>query len=367
MSLRVKHLNADSSFLLIFSPPCAPHNPQGTFPGSFTIILDPWLSGPSTVWNSKFALTTHVIDSCVETLAELPDPDLVIISQDKPDHCHQETLIQLPADTAATILGTPGAAKKIRGWKHFDPLHVQALRRYDERQEDTVHRIPIPAYSTRGSAGEVTVTLMVSKRDLTGLHNAIGITYRPPSSVLSGNTSSYVNLPLTPPTTPPSGQRPTTPIYESRTVYGSPLANKEKTLSVIYCPHGVNYNLVKPWASSHLLAESALPLTALLHSFDRLSNPWYLGGNVSAGSPGGLEIARNLFAKAWISAHDEDKISTGLAVMNLKTVKFERDEIRGMLQSSGRDSVRSNNSSKARNHTAVVELEAGEEYFTGVR
>ena len=371
MSLRVKHLNADTSFLLIFSPACAPHNPQGTFPGSFTILIDPWLSGSSTVLHDRFAHTTHRVGSAIESLAELPDPDLVIVSQDKPDHCHGETLRQLPSDTAARILGPPAAVKKIRSWKHFDPLAVQPLPRYDDhRQDATIYRIPLDPYSASGAAGEVSITRLAPKMDLKGLKNAIAVTYRPPSSVLSVKTGSYVNLPLTPPSTPPSSTssntRPITPVLgASSTVYPSPTGSREKTLSVIYTPHGLSYEVIKPYASTHLLSEAALPLTALFHSFDRSENPWYLGGNITAGMPGGLEIARSLFAKAWISAHDEDKANTGLSVKGLKTTRYNEDEIRKKLdESSGRDLLPASKRRKVR--TQLMALEAGEECFIQV-
>ena len=74
-----------------------------------------------------------------------------------------------------------------------------------------------------------------------------------------------------------------------RTIVPSPYNDREKTLSVIYSPHGVSYDVIRPYASSYLVSESALPLTALLHSFDCVENPWWLGGNISAGSPGGTD------------------------------------------------------------------------------
>ena len=77
---------------------------------------------------------------------------------------------------------------------------------------------------------------------------------------------------------------------------------------------------------------AALPLTLLLHSFDRVENPWYLGGNVAAGLPGGIEIAQNLMARCWISAHDEDKDNTGLSVMAVKKRKHTKEEVREMLR-----------------------------------
>ncbi|KAL9632854.1 MAG: hypothetical protein Q9164_005051, partial [Protoblastenia rupestris] len=101
----------------------------------------------------------------------------------------------------------------------------------------------------------------------------------------------------------------------------------EKALSLIYSPHGVNYSLIRAYASSHLVQNAALPLTLLLHSFDRVNNPWWMGGNVAAGLPGGVEIAKNLMARCWISAHDEDKDNTGISVANVKTRKYNTEEV----------------------------------------
>jgi hypothetical protein len=222
-----------------------------------------------------------------------------LISQDKPDHCHEETLRQLPKDCQSTILATPSAARKIRSWNHFQPQLIQALPKFDKGDAQSIYRLVLPPFSPRGTCGEVSVTWLPAKRDLTGLHHALGITYRPPCSVLSAQHSHYLNLPPSPPASPASFR---TIASSPRTIVPSPYHDREKTLSVIYSPHGVPYDIIRPYASSHLVHEAALPLTALIHSFDIVENPWYLGGYVSAGSPGGLQIAKSLYARAWISA-----------------------------------------------------------------
>lgn len=368
MSLSVKHLNADTSFYLTFSPAYALDQPKESIPGSFTILIDPWLSGPSTVWHSLFALTHHVIPACVKSLAELPQPDLVLISQDKPDHCHKQTLMELEPDTDTAILGTPSATKKIKSWKYFDPACVMSLQAYDPKKESTVTRIPIPAFSPSGSPGEVTISLMTPRFDLTGVHNAIGITYRSPSSVLSARAGSFRNLPSLPPTTTVStsqGSRPSTPTPNSTTVQPSPLGHvREKTISVIYSPHGVDYDVIRPFACNHLLNNSALPLTALMHSFDRCFNPWWMGGTICAGMPGGMTIARNLYARAWISAHDEDKLKSGISVKSMKIEKHNVGDIKEKLHSfdSAMDGMEEKAliKTKVHNNTELVSLDAGQ-------
>lgn len=361
MSLRVKNLNGDSSFLLIFSPSWITQpDPQGSLPGSFVCLVDPWLAGDSKVWSSKFAVAKHVTESCVHSLAELPDPDLILISQDKTDHCHAETLMELPPDTGATIVATPAAAKKIRSWRHFDPLSVQPLKRFDEKRDNTIFRISIPPLSISGTPGEVTVALLAPKRDLTGLHNALAITYRPPSSALSLKTGSFVNLPTIRPTSPPSPIRPKTPLSHPLSPNLALPGHKEKTLSVIYSPHGVSYSIIEQYATSHLLASSALPITALFHSFNVLSNPWYLGGNIAAGTPGGIDIARKLFPRVWISAHDEEKDNRGMSVKSLKTKRYAVEDVRASLDEAL-------GPAKKYNRTLLLAMDAGEDYLLPVK
>lgn len=93
---------------------------------------------------------------------------------------------------------------------------------------------------------------------------------------------------------------------------------------------------MRAYASSHLVSLAALPLTAFLHSFDRVQNPWWFGGNINAGLPGGAEIAKNLMAKCWVGAHDEEKDNTGLAVKLIAKRKFTRAEVQDMVPSGTR-------------------------------
>lgn len=159
---------------------------------------------------------------------------------------------------------------------------------------------------------------------------------------------------MSPPASPGS---PRTIASSPRTIVPSPYNDREKTLSVIYSPHGVPYDIIRPYAASHLVMEAALPLTALIHSFDVVSNPWYLGGNVSAGSPGGLQIARSLYARAWISAHDADKNNRGLSVKQVRIGKFATEELERLLQEDRIEGKRTTTAP-----TQVVSLAPGEEH-----
>lgn len=343
MSLTIKHLNGDASFLLSFQPlqqfPPSPNASSNTF----TVVLDPWLDGVSKIWHQKFSVSAIKDQSSVRSLAEIDEPDFVIISQDKTDHCHAQTLKTLPKSGGKTIvLAEPASAKTIRGWKHFDTNKVQTLPRWEEDKSEAIRRIYLPPLEDGGMAGEVTISYIAPRVDLTGLHSAVCITYKPPtyaSEVRSG-------LPLTPPASPHSNEIPRT----SQIV--------QRTLSVLFSPHGLPYSALRPFVTSHLVSSSALPLTALLHSFDRVSNPWYLGGNISAGLPGGVEIAQKLIPQVWISAHDGDKNTTGFATLQTTITKFDREKVEEIVSPKSAQF-----SSKTTTEVAV--LKAGEEMFLG--
>jgi hypothetical protein len=64
---------------------------------------------------------------------------------------------------------------------------------------------------------------------------------------------------------------------------------------------------------------------------DSISNPWWLGGNICSGTVTGGEIARKLGARCWVSAHDADKDVRGFGTGLLKTKRWERQEIMGIV------------------------------------
>ena len=110
---------------------------------------------------------------------------------------------------------------------------------------------------------------------------------------------------------------------------------------------------------SHLVTEAALPLTALLHCFDRVTNVWYLGGNICAGFPGGREIVESLLARCWISAHDADKTSKGFATKKLLFEKYRKEEVEAVV------SPRSEKFPDRKIGTEVIVLGVGEETRVG--
>lgn len=382
MALRVQNLNADTTFLLTFTPPFAPDkSTKKRFPGDFTILIDPWLSGHSSILHPTFQISHHTSEPAITNLKDIRKQiDLIIISQDKADHCHKETLCSLPQNSRINILATPAAAKKVRSWKHFGPKQVHVMNAYNPSDPDTIIRIPLQAYSSASADGEITIANIPAKFDVTGLHNAIGITYQPPSSVFTLNTqfSRYeegttvkldekgISRPSTAPQRPQTASSaaeppmpkhplskttsnpntPAMPIPQDSTSptridsgiarSSSSQTNREKTLSIIYTPHGVQPRILKPYLQSHLKPLNALPVSALLHSINVEANPWFMGGQIAAGAPGGVELLKAIGGSAnWIGAHDEVKENKGVATTWIKSRQFEVDEVKGMLESAG--------------------------------
>ncbi|KAF7191640.1 hypothetical protein HII31_07142 [Pseudocercospora fuligena] len=390
MALTVKQLNGDTSFVLTFQPSFAPNECKSNFPGSYTILIDPWLSGSTTIFHHKFATSTHTSTPTIQSLKEIEDEiDLIIISQDKPDHCNEETLCSLPKLTRTRILATPKAAKKIRSWNYFErPGIVEELTPYNASRSETIIRIPIDPYSSASAEGEITIANIATKTDLTRLHNAITITYCPPGTLMTapdGSTVSLSDLPViarpgtsqppsptssrkrpsiaspngvfkaisnfpqsasTSPTSPDSAigelgtlSRPSTSGAQ-RPSTASGLSkrhpNYENVLSVLYTPHGIDPPLLRPYIENHLsLLPRAIPITAMFHALNIESNPKILGGTVSSGAPGGIEIVKEVDVRYWIAAHDEVKENGGWATKWITSKSFEVEEVIRMLRGIG--------------------------------
>ncbi|KAJ4397111.1 hypothetical protein N0V93_001335 [Gnomoniopsis smithogilvyi] len=334
MALTIKHLNTDASFQLTFRP-ITPASQSPSPP--FHILLDPWITGPSKILHSRISLTHHKHPACITSLTQLPIPDLVIISQSKSDHCNEATLRQLPHDGPTLILADPAAARIIRSWRYFDPHKVRVLRRYDDG--NAVVRLPL--VDGGGERGEVSVAWIPQRRDLTGLHAAVGITFRSPltPSIRGGGGGGSVVL-ATPPATPISPASTLrsarslstlttlTPTLTNTSTLAAHPSSAQRTLSLLFSPHGMPFaGPLSLYATTHLVKEAALPLTALLHCFDSVSNPWWLGGNVLLGAPAGREIALRLGARVWVSCHDGAKDVKGLATAWLKTRRWDREDV----------------------------------------
>lgn len=307
MSLTIQHLNTDCTFLLAFSPAYTTEDNPHRFPGAFTILIDPWLSGGSSILHPSFQYTKHTDKPHITSLADLKqDIDLIIISQDKPDHCHRETLCSLPKHKHVNILATRAAAKKIKSWNFFDEEHIHVLPPYSPANADSIITINLPAYTSSSAAGAITVAHLPTKHDLTKVHDAIAITYRPPSTIFSAHRSHPAHTPTSTP-----------------------------TLSLLYTPHGIPTATLKPYLNNHL--QDSLPLTALIHAFSHERNPSCLGGSVVRGAPGGLKLLRELSGQVgiWLSAHDSPLERRGWSVQWLKSRILGAKEVETWVNENG--------------------------------
>ncbi|QPH00495.1 hypothetical protein C2857_004152 [Epichloe festucae Fl1] len=369
MALTIKQLNGDASFLLTFERIDSESPDGGQSAEPFRILLDPRLA-QSTPSSSTRARQESVSPK------DVPEPDVIIISNSRSDHCNEAALRQFaPGGAKPRILAEPTAAKVIQSWRHFEQGKVATLHRWqDPRQtgRSTVVRIPIAARVIGGEEGLVTVAFVTQKRERKkGLRSAVAITYRPASSSArtttmpprpvstiltaaaaaplssnkrdgSGSGSRSAQLltleshtlpplpafmPLTPPATPVARR----PIRATRSMASLSPHAKDRGVSVIFSPHGIPYRDIEPYATSHLLAEAALPLTVLLHSFDTVSRPWWLGGTLTSGFEDGQEIIAKLGARVWISACDAERNTSGLIRRFTRRRRYTRDQVRQLV------------------------------------
>lgn len=327
MSVTIQQLNGDASFLLTFRPSSyVSSGGECEESNAFHIILDPWLApSPSHIMHRKFASSRQKTAPYVSSMQQLPTPDLVLISQNMTDHCHKETLQQLPSHLSRTqILAPKDAADTIKGWKYFNNDRVVPLRKWSYERQDRMHRIKVPGHDPSYNNGEVTVAYLEDKwnrNNMAKTHTAICITYTPPSNHPLNNGASYPGV-LTPPHTPLS------PCFSDSQ---DTITSINGPISIIFSPHGCKYSTLAPYVEHHLVPLSAVPLTALLHCFDKVKNTWYLGGKVCNGMQSGVEIALRLQPRVWISAHDGDKEVSGASVKRLKVIKPRQDEVEAIV------------------------------------
>lgn len=348
MSLSIQQLNSDCTFLFAFSPTVTISDHPDHFAGTFNILMDPWLAGHASVLHPSFHFTKHTGKPHITSLAELKQKlDLIIISQDKPDHCHRETLCTLPKNQHVNILTTPAAARKIKSWNYFAEDLVHAIPAYDARRdEESTIRIKLPAHTPSSAEGEITIThLPPTRLDLTKVHNGIAITYRAPGSVF------------------PNLQQQS----ESKPDHSQPQATTP-TLSILFTPHGLPPTTLHPWLTTHLLprittsanndinptspstaikdSNSAIKqiatLSLLIHSLSHDRNPACLGGTVVHGAPGGLAILHSLRSMQpsfsvdnWIGAHDGPVERGGWSTWWLKSRSYGVQETQTWVDEEG--------------------------------
>lgn len=378
MALTIKQLSADSSFLLSFEPVATNESDRHAILTPFRILLDPRIQESSPV-SPTFQREPPSRASPPEDITE---PDIVIVSHASVDHCDKAALRQLPRCSSKTmILAEPRAARKIRSWKYFDKGMVRTLHPWQDPRtsgRDTVVRVSTPPLSLGGEPGEVTIAFVTNHGRCTAKHSAVGITYRPPPSqpwkglINIGKNMSSPKPPsstLLPPRlpkprsvsvglslpgltlttsalpTPPDTPTPPRSLRSRQSAASLSPYNRDRSISVIFSPHGIPYaDGLEPYATSHLVNEAALPLTALLHCFNSVSGPRWLPRTADAvdalGMPAGLPTVSTLGARAWISTHDDEKPMRGLMRALVRSRNYSPDDIQERLgrieASSGR-------------------------------
>ncbi|KAH6998136.1 hypothetical protein BKA56DRAFT_607704 [Ilyonectria sp. MPI-CAGE-AT-0026] len=195
----------------------------------------------------------------------------------------------------------------------------------------------------------------------------------PPPNVLHKKRLSYdpsmadsVSQSLFLPPPPPAPPTPSPPEFprlyrnrSNRSIASVAPHARDRSISIIFSPHGIAYQSLEPYATTHLVTEAALPLTALLHCFDAVAGPWWLPGSANSGLPDGQKIATALGAKAWVSAHDTGRDTrqgwAGRMAGRMARTRRYRHEVRRKLDQSAWDS------GKKAPHTEIMALAIGDE------
>ncbi|KAI0970708.1 hypothetical protein F4678DRAFT_116035 [Xylaria arbuscula] len=270
------HLNADTTWLLHLPYPEGAPRPPGR--SRFNVLLDPWLQGPQSDGGRWFSIQWHVVAPSVQTIDELNGlvrelengaapaeggdsyVDVVAISHEFTDHCHEATLRELPRSTP--VFAPDKAAKLVRSWKHFDavvemPPFVAAGTK-DWRA--ALSRAPLPPW--------VGVGRVVTPGNALYYHSALIVAW----------------------------------------------ASAEEAYSVIYSPHGI-----EPGALAGV-KDAGLRTLALLHGLDDIR--LWMTKQLNLGAVNGVAAAREAGAKYWVATHDEVKKGGGFVSLLLRRTKW---------------------------------------------
>lgn len=293
------HLNADSSWLLQLPRPESAGS-ERTSSHYFNILLDPWLKGPqtdvawwfSTQWHAeqsafqsiadveRLASSTedndHKEDSVSESQSaeEINDEeasiyecqfdgcashhlknctiDVVAISHEFTDHCHKDTLLELPP--SVKVIAPSRAAALIGSWRHFENVYEMPLFTGTQTDWRETCISPLPSW--------LSIARLIDERDPLYLHAATMISF----SSSGGNAAQCV----------------------------------------IYTAHGITLETAEP------IIEAVPPLKplCLIHGLHDVALP--MMQQINLGALNGLRLYRTLKPKYWFGTHDEDKTAGGL-------------------------------------------------------
>lgn len=277
----LKHLNADSSWLLSLPYPQHVKAPPGRC--RFNVVIDVWLRGPQVDLFGWFSSQEHAKLSSIQSLAELNTLlgraetsvvgekfdeqqasyfiDAVCCSHEFTDHCHEATLKELPA--TVPVFAPKKAASLVRSWKHFE--HVEEIPVYQSEYD---------WHPGKGSQlpGWVGIGRIHTKGDAPiHFHSAIMITF-----------SSFVNLDCA-------------------------------AEAVVYTAHGVHAESLAVVKQGKLRVK----VLALLHGLHDIS---LAGAQLNLGMENAIKAREVLDARYWTPTHDEQKVAHGIVASFLKRI-----------------------------------------------
>ncbi|KAI1854117.1 hypothetical protein JX266_001258 [Neoarthrinium moseri] len=288
------HLNADTTWLLSLPYPPSSQPPAGR--SRFNILLDPWLQGPQSDVASWFSTQWHIVTPCIETIEELNQIlaeaeqggasnesqyplkcyiDVVTISHEFTDHCHEATLKELRRDVP--VFATEKAAELIRSWKHFS--NVTTTPGFSSSTKDWQRVLsvsPLPEW--------VGIGRVITAGNALYYHSAVMLVFR----------------------------------------HGT------KSQAVIYSPHGIK--------GSDLQAVQSVDIEtlALLHGLHDVRI--WMTKQLNLGALNGLEAVRASGARYWIATHDEIKKGGGFIAPMLRRTKYTvADAVKKKTQSLGEE------------------------------
>lgn len=247
------------------------------------MLLDPWLQGPQSDGGRWFSIQWHVVAPSVATIAELNRllrelengaetgsaardgdsyVDVVAISHEFTDHCHEATLRELPASTP--VFAPDKAARLIRSWKHFDTvLEMPAFLAAGTKDwRDALSCAPLPPW--------VGVGRVVTPGNALYYHSALIVAWTGSQSEESASSGD----------------------------------------AIIYSPHGI-----EPEALSGIQT-TGLGTLALLHGLHDIR--LRMTKQLNLGAVNGVAAARESGAKYWVATHDEVKKGGGFVSLLLQ-------------------------------------------------
>ncbi|KAI0404632.1 hypothetical protein F4802DRAFT_566819 [Xylaria palmicola] len=294
------HLNADTTWVLHLPyPPGAPRPPGRS---RLNVLLDPWLTGSQSDGGRWFSIQWHVVAPSVQTIAELngllagleraaavtaaaPPPhddgadgdggdggdscyvDVVAVSHEFTDHCHEATLRELPGSTP--VFAPDKAARLIRSWRHFDSvIETPALTLPAAGAggwREALRCAPLPPWLGIGR--------VVTPGNALYYHAALVVAWTGPAEGGNGGGDA-----------------------------------------VVYSPHGVGPDALAG------LRGAGLRVLALLHGLDDIR--LWMTKQLNLGAVNGVAAARACGAKYWVATHDEVKKGGGFVSLLLRRTRW---------------------------------------------